>query len=266
MRSKNSAPLLHIAVDGMGHVWVMGDQQVREFCPQTRAFRTLNADAPRISVSQFCSIEVEDANHLCINGAGAICMVESSAMLNQSSADAVLHLSAYQIGERKYYSLPEDNTITLHPDDVELTLYLTTFEQTSVDKVSFAYQVDGISRNWQHNAIGDNIIHFTKLPVGNYTLSVKATDRNGCWGTPVQLITLRILPVWYRTWWARMIFLSLLLSAGIGIWKLESHDIVSHGYACLDHATKVGIIRDTAKRKILNHRRQEKCTNGKRDL
>lgn len=228
MQSEHGAPLLDIAIDGMGHVWTLSDQQVREFCTQTRAHRTILAYTPEISVSQFCSIEVNDANNLCINGAGALCLVESSPILNQAAAMVKPHLSACQIDEAKYYTPPADGEICLQPEDVELTLFLTTFEQMSADKISFAYHLEGISPDWVFLPMGDNKIHFTKLPAGRYVLSVKATDSNGCWGNPVQLLTIHILPIWYQTWWAHLLFFALLLLLCAGVWKLENRIQLLH--------------------------------------
>jgi AraC-like DNA-binding protein len=228
MQSEHNAPLLDIDVDGMGHVWTLSDQQVREFCTQTQARRSFLASAPEIGVAQFSSIETDGTNNLSINGAGALCLVESSPTLNQPAAMVNSHLTAYQIDDDKYYAPTSDGGICLQPDDVELTLYLTTFDHMAANQICFAYRLEGISRDWVQTPVGSNVIHFTKLPVGTYALSVKATDRYGRWGSPVRIVTLRVLPVWYKTWWAQLLFLILLLLLGAGVWKLENRIQLLH--------------------------------------
>ncbi len=228
MQSEHNAPLLDIDVDGMGHVWTLSDQQVREFCTQTQARRSFLASAPEIGVAQFSSIETDGTNSLSINGAGALCIVEASPTLNQPAVAVKPHLTAYQIDEDKYYAPTSDGEIYLQPDDVELTLYLTTFDYSAVNQISFAYQLEGISRDWVQTPVGSNVIHFTKLPAGTYALSVKATDRYGRWGSPVRIVTLRVLPVWYKTWWAQLLYLILLLLLGAGVWKLENRIQLLH--------------------------------------
>ena len=96
-----------------------------------------------------------------------------------------------------------------------------SFDHTAASQISFAYQLEGVNRDWVQITSGNNAIHFTKLPVGTYTLYVKATDRYGRWGSPVPIVTLRILPLWHQTWWARLLLLFFLLLLGVGAWKLE---------------------------------------------
>jgi len=228
MNSENGAPFLHIAVDGTGHVWTVTEQQVKEFNPQNRAFRTLWANAPQINVSYFRSIDVRDANHLCINAAGALCMVQPSQALNQPAAAVTPRLSAYSIDGQKHYALSDKGEIQLGPEASDLTLYLTTLDQPAAQHIAFAYRLEGISRDWVYGVPGDNIVHLNKLPVGSYQLQVMATDHNGCWSKPVTLFTLTSLPAWHQTWWAHLLG-ALLIAAGVfGVWKLEQRIRVLH--------------------------------------
>jgi signal transduction histidine kinase len=46
---------------------------------------------------------------------------------------------------------------------------------------------------------------FGNMHEGNYTFKVKAQSPNGVWCAPVTY-TFRVLPPWYRTWWAYSIY------------------------------------------------------------
>ncbi|MDR3118345.1 MAG: response regulator [Mediterranea sp.] len=77
---------------------------------------------------------------------------------------------------------------------------------------SYFYKLNELGGNWVENG-NVNTAFFTYLPSGKYTLSVKY--RNNVTGkeSPVSQITIRILPRWYQTWWAYLLY--FLIAGGI---------------------------------------------------
>lgn len=49
------------------------------------------------------------------------------------------------------------------------------------------------------------------LPAGNYTLSVKACNSQGVWSPHIKELKIKILPPWWRTWWAYTIYTGIVL-------------------------------------------------------
>lgn len=49
------------------------------------------------------------------------------------------------------------------------------------------------------------------LTAGNYTLSVKACNSQGIWSPNVKELKIKILPSWWRTWWAYTIYSGIVL-------------------------------------------------------
>ncbi|MDR0745865.1 MAG: response regulator [Mediterranea sp.] len=77
---------------------------------------------------------------------------------------------------------------------------------------SYFYKLNEQGDNWVENG-NVNTAFFTYLAPGKYILSVKY--RNNVTGkeSPVSQITIRILPRWYQTWWAYLLY--LLIAGGI---------------------------------------------------
>src|SRR5690606_2351043 len=54
---------------------------------------------------------------------------------------------------------------------------------------------------------------YTNLAPGNYTLLIRGASNDGVWSTEVAELQIRILPPWWRTWWAYTLYSFLLLGA-----------------------------------------------------
>lgn len=78
-------------------------------------------------------------------------------------------------------------------------------EYSSPDKIQYAYYMDGWDRTW-NNAASTRRIVYTHLAEGSYTFRVKSTNSEGQWiGNEVQ-IRIVVLPPWYRSWWAYLMY------------------------------------------------------------
>lgn len=84
--------------------------------------------------------------------------------------------------------------------------------------VQYAYQMKGYQQGWQE-AGHERIASYTGLPPGRYTFQVRAANGFGQWNEPSSL-SIRILPPWWRTWWAYTLY--VLLAAGSLFWYVQS--------------------------------------------
>lgn len=221
MSDGSQVPICDIAVDGTGHVWTVNEQQVREYNPQNQACMTWWANSEEMNVAHFAGIDFEDATHACINGAGAMFLTETSSALNQPPSAVRPSLTAYSVDGVKHFATPGLKEITLRHGNADLTIYVSTFEQPVANRISFAYKLEGLNHNWVRVPMGENTIHFNKMPAGNYRLRVMASDRNGCWGEAVDMVAIRSLPAWYASWWAYLIYIILVFAVAYAVWQIE---------------------------------------------
>ncbi len=108
-----------------------------------------------------------------------------------------------------------------YPKNLELPYYLNqlTFNFSALDwaaphKLKYQYKLDGLDSDWSL-LTADNKADYRTIPFGDYTFKLKAIGSGGRW-SPVFSYTFRILPPWWRTWWAYTIYAAIaavLLSA-----------------------------------------------------
>lgn len=87
------------------------------------------------------------------------------------------------------------------------------------EECRYAYRLEGYDHDWNMTEADDRRATYQNLPEGSYELRLQATDS---YGRVVELpysISVRVLPPWYRTWWAYLIYALLIGAAVYGISK-----------------------------------------------
>ncbi|MWB95166.1 response regulator [Flavobacterium sp. GA093] len=74
------------------------------------------------------------------------------------------------------------------------------------EKNNSAYYLEGWDKDWNYTS-KNNRANYSRLTEGTYVFKVKTTDVLGNWTQEVTLATVKILPPWYRTWWAYTLYL-----------------------------------------------------------
>lgn len=72
----------------------------------------------------------------------------------------------------------------------------------------------GYDKDWYQSSI-HRTVSYSNLPAGTYTFLVKAANSDGKWNEQPTELKITILPVWYKTWWAVLIFISVFIAATI---------------------------------------------------
>ncbi len=83
---------------------------------------------------------------------------------------------------------------------------------------NFAYRLKGLENNWIY--LGEtNHTTYTSLPPGTYVFQVKSTNHSNIWQDKPTELTIVILPPWYKTWWAYLIYFLIIVLITIFIFR-----------------------------------------------
>lgn len=80
-------------------------------------------------------------------------------------------------------------------------------------KHTYAYRLQGYNDQWVYATAGQRTASFANLPAGDYTLVVKASNGEGLWSAQPATLSIAVLPPWWRTWWAYLIYIALIGAA-----------------------------------------------------
>jgi signal transduction histidine kinase/CheY-like chemotaxis protein/AraC-like DNA-binding protein len=69
----------------------------------------------------------------------------------------------------------------------------------------------GRDKSWNHLYDQRNL-NYTQLDAGTYTLKIRSTNSSGIWNPQIKLIKITVVPPWYRTWWAYVLYILMVAS------------------------------------------------------
>jgi signal transduction histidine kinase/ligand-binding sensor domain-containing protein/DNA-binding response OmpR family regulator len=110
--------------------------------------------------------------------------------------------------------------ITLTHRDNILSFEFAALDFSAPEKNQYAFMMEGFNKDWTY-AGHDRAATYTNLPPGSYVFRVKASNNDGIWNEEGIAVNLTVLPPWWRTWWAYLIYVALLALTLFGIRKYE---------------------------------------------
>lgn len=115
------------------------------------------------------------------------------------------------------YTADFTDCLTIPSDYSGFTVCFASLNYRQQHKTKYAYRLVGYDGAWHYAGADSPEASYSHLPSGDYTLELKATDENGEWGR-VRKMKVEILPPFYLTWQAFVIYVILLLLALYGVW------------------------------------------------
>jgi serine phosphatase RsbU (regulator of sigma subunit)/ligand-binding sensor domain-containing protein len=143
-----------------------------------------------------------------------------SGMLNQTSPDIVI--TDFKVANQSITILTEDSPIAddineiksielpYGQNDFSFEFAAVHFSRPQRNKI--AYKLDGVNDDW----IYDNrrFVSFANLSPGEYVFRLKGANGDGVWNEEEKVIAITILPPWWRTTWAYILY-GFIVVAGV---------------------------------------------------
>ncbi len=115
--------------------------------------------------------------------------------------------------------------LTLNHKVQSITIEFAALEYTNSNYNHYAYKMEGISDDWVE--IGSRMfVPFTGLQSGDYIFSVKGSNNDGLWNDEPVSLKVTILPPWYRSIYAYMAYLVLIIVTIILLIKQRERKLI----------------------------------------
>lgn len=215
-----------ILEDANGNIWVSTNNGISRWDKRKQAFENYDYKdgIPTGNFIEGSSVRTQDGR-LYFGSLKGICCFVPSTLLGDNAIPPVKIIACKGLGDR-VEQVDKDSIIPFVNDGIELPHDRNSFKVSfSVPdyslsrQVEYAYMVEGLNDRWTTTA-GENYVTFRNLPYGHYTFKVKARLKNRTWDEAhIATLTIRINPPLWWTWYAKMLYILLLLG-GLA-WELR---------------------------------------------
>jgi len=121
-----------------------------------------------------------------------------------------------------FYPIPEDLVLPYNHNSV--TFDFVGIEPARHFLVRYQYMLEGYDSDWR--PITDKTsATFGNISEGSYTFRVKARSPDGIWSDTISY-AFKVLPPWYRTWWAYLLFTMLFVGIVWSIIHYRSRNLI----------------------------------------
>jgi len=115
------------------------------------------------------------------------------------------------------------NKLVLPNTQRDITFRFSALNFISPTKNQYRFRLQGWEDRWLNTDASRRRARYTNLGAGDYVFQVLGANNEGVWAGSVREIHLTILPAWWQTWWARVVYvvLFLLLMYAYSHWRLR---------------------------------------------
>ncbi len=115
-------------------------------------------------------------------------------------------------------AVPALRSIVLPYNQNFITFYFSGLQYNEPGILQYQYKMEGIDKDWVKSG-NRNMANYTSLPNGSYTFKINCTNTSGVWNDRIKTFQVVILPPWWETWWARLLFGVLVFALAIAFYR-----------------------------------------------
>jgi ligand-binding sensor domain-containing protein len=216
-----------ILLDAEGNLWISTLKGICRFNPDKQVFRNYGVE-DGLQGSEFIThsyCKGEDGVQIFGGNVGAN-LIDLRLMKPNHHIPPIVFTELKVLN--KTVKPGKNNEITreiAHMDELVLTheLAFFTLEFAALSFANakanqYAYRLEPIDKDWNYIS-GQRSVMYNGLGPGIYKFTVKGSNNDGVWNEKGATILIRILPPWWRTWWARLLAALLFIATGIAFYK-----------------------------------------------
>ena len=211
-----------ILPDARGNLWLSTNSGLSKFTPKSKYFENYSV-ADGLQDNEFNTVSHAKGydGRLFFGGVNGITAFDPEKIVPNVKPPEVL-ITALKINNRA--TLPGEGILTQNIETTQsitlpyaqnhITLDFVAMDFAAATKNQFRYRLDGADKT----AIGPTTAHnvnYSNLPSGKYTFELSSGGAHGVWpNEPKQMLTIRVLPPWWLSSMAYLMYTLLILWGG----------------------------------------------------
>ncbi len=108
-------------------------------------------------------------------------------------------------------SISYENEIVLTDKQADFSFDFAALDYTAPLKNQYIYMLEGVDNDWVTTTAKWRHAKYNNISAGEYIFKVKASNSQGVWNEKGTQLKIVVLPAWYLTWWAKLLWLFLVL-------------------------------------------------------
>lgn len=204
-----------ILEDSFGRLWLSTNRGISCFNPETEKFRNFTESdglqSNQFNTASYCRTSV---GQMYFGGINGITTFRPELLLDNPYTPPVV-ITKLQLFNKVVRpddetgiltkNISETKSITLKSWQTAFSIEFVVSNYISGQHNTFAYKLEGYDKEWYY-LTDSRTVSYSNLAQGTYQFLVKAANSDGKWNPIPTALEIIVLPIWYKTWWALLIF------------------------------------------------------------
>ena len=219
--------------DDIGYLWISTNNGLSKFNPNAENFRNYDVEDGLLSnqIEEGCKSKTGELIFGCGNGF----IIFHPDSIKDNTKIPPINITDFYLFNRPVpfgydslskriilnKSITESEKIELNFDDNVFAFEFAALDYHASMKNKYAYKMEGFDKDWTYTDASRNLATYTNLDPGEYIFRVKGSNNDGYWNEKGASIKVIILPPWWRTNLAYVIYFLLIVSIIYFIWKAQ---------------------------------------------
>lgn len=201
-----------IQPDDYNNIWFSTNKGLSAYNLETHQFKNFDVSDGLIENEFNYGAKLKlKTKELMFGSANGIVLFNPNKIIENSFVPPVYITSVYVNNKPYQFGVNSKKTLELTHKQNVFSFNFIALSYTQSDKNKYAYKLEGFDENW--NYVGSKkSATYTNLDAGNYIFKVKASNNDGLWNEIGQSINVKILPPFWKTWWAYLIYTTVLIA------------------------------------------------------
>ncbi|MBO4475215.1 MAG: helix-turn-helix domain-containing protein [Bacteroidales bacterium] len=112
--------------------------------------------------------------------------------------------------------------VTIRDSQNGFSISFAALDYSGFEQIRYACMLEGFDKYWIRLGTAHEV-YYANLPPGRYTLRVRVADGSHSITETEESLCIRVLPPWYRSWWAIVLFSLAGLGVLYVVWRFYRH-------------------------------------------
>ena len=211
-----------ISEDGKGNLWMGTMNGLYYYSYSSHNFVNLRNDTYVPDQYLFSSSCFQSDGRLYMGSTDGLVIMDTGKMKNGTPSEKVTFTGVNIVsGTPKNYPMfsSAPASLRLQSGDNFFDISYSVPEYTFPQSVRFSCRMNGMEKEWRF--VGQSrSVSYTGLKAGDYEFEVRYSFVDQGWSQP-SILRIKVMPMWYATWWAKTVWGLLLVAAATLLIRLR---------------------------------------------
>lgn len=191
--------VMAIVCNKQGKVWIGADNMLFAWQRENGKF-VLYSESDGAILNEYLPKPklLSSEQEVFIGGVRGLVRIDNNIPISKDDISELQLLDVEVNGKSIPHGIDSDETLKI-PFGGNLTIKIMPKEDDIFRKRMYRYRIEGIDT--QHTETYDSKLVIYSLPIGKYKIIASCTTKDGSWIKEKEVLNIRVMPPWYRSWW-----------------------------------------------------------------